>query len=138
MKYFLFLLLPIFSHAQINVIKKPIRIATLGSGEWSSFLSRIVVDSDTTYQYIFRDNFYSSIIVTKSIVFTKSGLKDFSQGLKTSVAGDLSQEVWVSHIGITKEHGALGSSGYKIYYDNAGQYLKPKDVNKLISIIDAE
>lgn len=133
----LLLIAPLFAKTQVTVVKKPTVLIDIKSGMWNSRLEKQIIKDDTSYIFIFRNKKYDQLVDMKTIMLTKVELKDFSNGLKTSFDGQKDDRVMVGKCGIIKEK-TMGFTIFSLYYDNGYCEFSPKQIVKLMDIINKE
>jgi hypothetical protein len=130
--------LPLFSFAQIQVMKKPILLTDAGSSDWALQLKKEVVAADTSYYLEFRDASYPKRVDLKMITFTRSQLKEFGAALSKILTADYGYRTVVAKTILSKEKGASDSAYVKLVYDKALCNLREKQAKQLIEVIGYE
>jgi hypothetical protein len=134
----LLIFLPLFSVAQIQVMKKPILLTDAGNSDWTLQLKKEVVAADTSYHFEFRDASYPKRVDLKMITFTRVQLKDFGKALSKTLAAGYGDRTVVAKTTLSKEKGPVDSDYIKLLYDKALCTMKEKQVKQLIEVIGYE
>lgn len=120
-----------------TVIKKPVTLVKLGYSWRKANLDRYIIDSDTSYQFIFPNDEYSQVIDIKIIKFTKESLKKFAKAFTTAQAAGVGDRVLMDEYSIVKER-ELGITYFTLYNDGGWLTLYSSSVKKLLETIQKE